>query len=293
MDLIKANITSIITVTIAVVLLALQRPISNHFVQSSQDGGHLKPSTNYSIINTWKLPSKLNEISGMVWLSDNVFACIQDEDGILFIYDISKNNILEEIKFADAGDYESVAINDNDAYVMRSDGLIYEIKNFESKSRQISEIHTPFKSSHNIESLTFDKESSRLLTIPKDKDFENDNLKCIYQIPLSSRKMNKDPIIEINLKDEKLKYFQQSKIRKTLNPSEIAIHPKSKDIYILEGKNPKLLILKSTGKIKQVIKLNDQTFAQPEGITFSSDGKLYIANEANSENANILEVQLH
>ena len=37
-----------------------------------------------------KLPVKLKEISGITFLSKNKIACVQDEKGTIFIYDIHK-----------------------------------------------------------------------------------------------------------------------------------------------------------------------------------------------------------
>jgi len=104
--------------------------------------------------------------------------------------------------------------------------------------------------------------------------------------------MDSIPVININLEDKAFKNFKHKKIEKTFNPSDIAIHPKTQDIYVIEGKKPKLLILNSKGKLLKILELDKRKFAQPEGITFSDDGRLFISNEADSESANILELTL-
>lgn len=251
-----------------------------------------KPSSVYNIKSAYILPKILNEISGIKWLNEHTFACVQDEDGIIFIYDVSQNTIVNQIRFGGSGDYEGIAINNKDAYVLRNDGLIYEIKNYVSESRKISKIKTPFTKANNIESLTFDKYNNRLLIIPKDKDLGKKHIKSIYQIPMLTKTMDTIPIVNIDLKSEILKDFKQKNIRNTLKPSDIAIHPSSQEIYIIEGTNPKLIILDKKGQLLKAHKLDDQTFAQPEGITFSAKGNLYISNEAKNNWANILEVKL-
>jgi len=62
---------------------------------------------------------------------------------------------------------------------------------------------------------------------------------------------------------------------------------------VIEGKKPKLMILDKNGAIKKVYKLDDKSFSQPEGITFSDDGRLYISNEVVDNSANIMEVKLN
>ena len=53
---------------------------------------------NYSIIKKWELPEILNEVSGISWLSENTIACVEDEDGIIFIYDLKKQKIIQQIQ---------------------------------------------------------------------------------------------------------------------------------------------------------------------------------------------------
>lgn len=291
MKISKSNIIVIIIVVFGVILLALQGPVTNALVKKS-NRIDAKFSNFYNIKNTYYLPEILNEISGIRWLSDYTFACVQDEDGIIYIYDVKQNKIIEKIKFATSGDYEGIAINKDDAYVMRSDGLVYEIKNYRSEERNVSEFQTLFKADNNIESLAFDSDNNRLLAAPKDEDLIGKDFKSIYQIPLSTMEMDSLPVLKINLKADELKAFRHKKIEKTFNPSDIAIHPKTKDIYILEGKKPKLLILNRKGKILKILPLDDRKFAQPEGITFSADGRLFISNEATDNSADILEVEL-
>lgn len=249
-------------------------------------------SSEYTIKNTYNLPKILNEVSGIVWLTYNTFACIQDEDGSIFIYNTEDSTITNEMKFAAKGDYEAIAINNEDAYVLRSDGLIYEIKYYLSDHPKIAKITTTFKAHNNMESLTYDKQKNQLLIAPKDYDLGKKHIKSIYKIPLLTKQMDSIPVVKIDLKADILKDFKEKKIHETLCPSDIAIHPKTKDIYVIEGKNPKLLILNKEGDILSVFKLDKHNFPQPEGITFSDDGRLFISNEANDDSANILEVEL-
>lgn len=287
----KSSIFIIASITFVVFILTFHRYIIDTFSEKNTPL-EVKSSSIYNIKHTYNLPKILNEVSGISWLKNDTFACVQDEDGIIFIYNVKQNRITNEIKFAGSGDYEAIAINDNDAYVLRSDGLIYEIKNYESKSRKISIIETPFTEANNIESLTFDKQNKRLLIAPKDKDLGKRHIKSIYQIPMTTKIMDSIPIVKINLKADLLKDFQHKKIDKTLRPSDIAIHPYTQEVYILEGKNPKLLVLNKKGQLLKVLPLDQQTFAQPEGITFNNEGSLFISNEATNDWANILEVQL-
>ncbi len=292
MNINKSHIPLIVTTLFGIILLALQKPVTDSLVKKS-DKLDARYSKIYNIKSTHFLPEILNEISGFTWLSENVFACIQDEDGFIYIYDVAKKDMVSTIKFGTSGDYEGLAINNKDAYVMRSDGTIYGVEDFRSDSLHVTKYKTLFSGDHNIESLTYDKDNDRLLIAPKDEGLYNNNEKSIYQIPLQTLVMDSLPTIKIDLNAAIFKPYKHKKIHKTFNPSDIAIHPITKEIYVLEGKDPKLLILNSEGKLLHLHPLDERKFGQPEGITFSPEGRLFISNEATkSGSASILEVEL-
>ncbi len=75
-----------------------------------------------SIQEKWELPSELKEISGIAYLDEQRFACVQDEQGIVYIYNTAKKAIEQKIPFAGAGDFEGLTLVDKTAWVVRSDG---------------------------------------------------------------------------------------------------------------------------------------------------------------------------
>lgn len=263
------------------------------FSRVSKANAHITEGIdNYTISETWELPVELNEISGIVWIDSNTLACVQDEDGMLYIYDLNDKEITEEIPFAGSGDYEGIALHNDDMYVMQSDGLLYKIKNWSATNKVVSTHQTAFKDSNNMESLTYSANDNSLLTTPKDRD-SKDDYKGIYKISISSLKTDlAAPAYKIDMNAEALKAYKDKKLYKTFNPSEIAVHPKTNDIYVLEGKNPKLLILDAKGALKTLYKLDEINFQQPEGMTFSEEGDLYISNEAADGTASIHLVEL-
>lgn len=245
-----------------------------------------------SIVNRWELPEALDEISGVAWLENNTVACIQDEDGIIFLYDLEQNEIIKQIPFGPSGDYEGIAVNGEDAYVMRSDGKVFEVARFRESEKPITtSFQTGFTAKNNMETIAMDPTSNSLVVAPKDRD-RGDNFKGLYKIALDSKQTASVPTVKINLKDTKFKQYLHKKVYRTFSPSDVAIHPETGDFYVLEGTNPKLVILKPDGAIAKVIRLDKGDFPQPEGITFSPEGALYISNEAGSGRATILEVNL-
>jgi uncharacterized protein YjiK len=76
-------------------------------------------------------------------------------------------------------------------------------------------------------------------------------------------------------------------------PSSITVHPESGDMYLTDGRNPKLLILQSSGKIRKLFVLDKKEFAQPEGIAINDKGEMYISNEGPKAPPNILQVNIN
>ncbi|RXG25913.1 hypothetical protein [Leeuwenhoekiella marinoflava] len=249
-------------------------------------------NASYNIVNSWELPTLLDEVSGIAWVNDSTIACIQDEDGVIYNFNINTGEISNDIIFAEGGDYEAIALNENDAYVMRSDGRIFEIKSFASDAITPRYFDTSFGSKNNMESLTYNPKTNSLITVAKDKGLAKDRYKGLYSIPLETKIQDEKPLFKIDMQAKEFEAFRSKKEEKTFNPSDMAIHPKTGEYYIVDGKKPKLLILSPTGKIKIIHELNKFHFAQPESITFSPNGTLYIANEAADGVATLLEVTL-
>ena len=245
-----------------------------------------KADHEYTIKNKWELPKVLEEVSGIDFYSENKLASIQDEDGTIFIYDLEKKEIEREINFAGSGDYEAITVKGNDAYVLRSDGILFEIRNFLG-SPQISKFDPKLDHSVNFEGLCLNIKADKLLMITKDEDVK-DGIKNVYSFDLNSKKFDQD--ISFKLETEKgiFKDFKGS-----FRPSEIELNPNTGEYYVLDGKNPRLLILNSSFQVLRLINFDKDEFEQPEGISFDEQGGLYISNEAGKRDANILHVQVN
>src|SRR5688572_9511919 len=90
--------------------------------KDKQEGG-----SDVTVISKWDLPAELQEVSGIAYLDNNRFACVQDEKGVIYIYNGNSKTIEKQIPFAGAGDYEGIAVNGNTAYVVTADGELYEV----------------------------------------------------------------------------------------------------------------------------------------------------------------------
>lgn len=286
----KKRISMVIGVSVILVVGLLTLAFSNSKLNSKLE------NETYTILQKWKMPRDLDEISGIDWAGDNKIACVQDEDGTIFIYNLTTNSVERKINFANSGDYEGIALVDHTAYILRADGELFEVMNYLSDNFEVNTYKTPFSEENNMESLTYDKKNNRLLLSPKDKDLESKNNMGIYAFDLSTKKLKHKPVVKIDQQDPIFESTTKDKKKKkssnSIHPADIAIHPVNGDLYMVDGKNPQLLIMNSDGKPTTLHLLREKTFNQPEGIVFSPDGNLYISNEGKNGTANILKVKL-
>ena len=247
--------------------------------------------TGVTVIKKWELPKELTEISGLSCMDEQRFACVQDEVGEIFIYDIASSKVEKEIRFGPAGDYEGLAVVGETVWVLRADGKLFEVANLNAAKPVVKEYATPLTIKQDTEGLCYDKKNNRLLIAIKGAEPDKSDYKGIYSFDLASRKMDRQPVFKINLLDKAFEAKGKKK-RGSINPSGISLNPLNGDLYITEGRDPKLLIMDATGTIKKLYSLNTNEFSQPEGIAFTPAGDLFIANEGTKQPGNILQVKI-
>lgn len=253
------------------------------------------------------LPEELNEISGITFLNDSVVAAIQDEEGILYYYNIKQNRIIKKQNFAGKDDYEDLVKVGGDIYVTNSSGKIFQIRNFESLTPKITSYNTPFTKTNNIEGLAYDFTNNRLLIAPKETGLDNDKTtKEIYGFDLKTMKFETQPVYKIHLDEIEsqfegnaleesskkfLKALGNRNMNKIFHASALTVNEKTGETYVLSSINNIILILSPEGSLKKIIQFSGAEYKQPEGIAFSPQGKLYISNEGNKSGiGNIIEL---
>lgn len=260
------------------------------------------PDTDY------ELQPILREISGISWYRENKIACIQDEKGIIFLFDEETGEISDSYSFGKHGDYEDIATDRDTAWVLESNGTIYKVTNFTADNREIFIYKTPLSTRNDTEGLAFDARKNNLIIACKNQPSIKEKLKltgykAIYRFRTSDNKLKEKPEYLIDskwFKDfEETKYFKKVSLdlakklqlaeNTVFNPSGLAIHPLEDDIYIISTTPGRLIVMNRNGKIKYIEALDKSIFRQPEGICFSPEGDLYISNEGNNGRGNILK----
>ncbi len=257
------------------------------------------------------LDDELDEISGIAVHDDHIYA-IQDEKAHIY-----KLNMHGEIKtkydFGKNDDYEDITIAGGHFFVLRSDGTIFEIDELKKKKKDKKEDvdskkhKTKLSSYNDTEGLCYDPLTHSLLIACKaygglEPGDEKADVRAVYRYDLVKKKLIKDAFMKIHLdsvqNEENESFFDRISVQIAsflhesgdirFQPSGIAVHPFTQDIYLLSANSYGILIIDREGRIKKFVKLSKDSFQQAEGICFDREGKLYISNEANSRVASIL-----
>jgi uncharacterized protein YjiK len=260
---------------------------------------------------SWKLPNTLVEISGLSFINNHRLACVQDEKGIIYIFNLKAGEVELEIDFGDDGDYEGIEIIENDAWILKSNGTLYKVTEYLKKAEpNVKKYTTALSGKNDTEGLAYDPVNKNLLIACKGEPFVDEKkgsgFKAIYSFNLETKQIDIQPFLLINL--DTIKYYQNfntmtrlgveiqafldpSKGDVTFKPSGIAIQPVTGNVFILGSVGNLLLVLSSKGEMLAMIELRSKIFPQPEGICFSPDGTLYISNEGDGREGTILKFE--
>ncbi|WP_299821416.1 SdiA-regulated domain-containing protein [uncultured Pontibacter sp.] len=237
----------------------------------------------------WELPQELREISGIAVLPDEKLACVQDEQGTIFIYDTSKRSVERQIDFAGPGDYEGIVIMDDEAIVLRSDATLLRIKGFRKEKPQVTSHSLGLAPTQDTEGMALDAARNRLLIAGKGYDKKYGSKKTIFEFDLQSNKVNPEPVILIELPQKNLESKKKAKsIYDGLQPASLEIHPLTNELYVLDAENSRIMVLSEQGKIVKLTNLNPAELPKAEGLAFGTNGEMYIASEGKKKGKGVI-----
>jgi uncharacterized protein YjiK len=226
--------------------------------------------------NSYSLPDPYKEISGLSPLEgNNCLAFVQDEAVQIHLFDLASATITELAKHGD-GDSEDLAVIGTTAYVLKSgkQPAIYQVCDFQSDHALFKQFDLALEKEQDPEGLCHDASRNRLLIACKGPSTRNDSTRGIYAFNLQTMEMDPTPAYIIDSRD----FLDDPE--ETFNPSGIAIHPRSNDLYVIGSKGEKMIVCYGMdGCFKEALRLDKDQFMQPEGITFLSTGELVISSE--------------
>lgn len=254
-----------------------------------------------------QLPDVLHEVSGITTIDANTVACVQDEEGILFVYNLQRGQLQNKYPFNVPGDYEGIARVNDTMYILQSDGTLYELPGYELRNFQMKAYITGIPANNN-EGLCYDSANHRLLIASKSKPGKNKQDKDrreIYSFDLHTKQLSTQPVYEFSvaaIKEFALKNNITLPYKKNnsgtdaelkYKPSAICIHPITKKLFQLSASDYLLFVFDTTGQLEHVTPLNKEMFNKAEGITFLPNGDMLITNEGQDKRPTLLLFKYH
>lgn len=237
----------------------------------------------YDFLSPYKsfdMPEPLKEISGIARAGGNTMFCVQDETGIIFKYNLERDELAGMLRFTDLGDFEDIALLGDTAYILRSDGTLFFFNHARYNGKYEKTV-VPLNCL-NIEGLCYDKTANSFLVSCKDQQIGSFGAyRHVYAFSPSSKHL---PEISFTIDlDEINAMFNKNfpaLVREKLqfNPSAIAVHPLTKQRYVLSASN-RLLAIYYNNTLIDVYPLPAELYFKPEGLDFAENGDLYISNE--------------
>lgn len=233
---------------------------------------------------TYKLGKRYREISGICPVpGSNSLAFVQDEKIRVYGFDLSSEKI-KKTKAFQSGDSEDVVVLGNSAYILvaGANPAVYKLTDYTDRNAPIGRYALELSVDYEPEGLCHDANGGRLLIACKGSPKPGDRKRQVFSFDLRTQTPNTDsPVFTIDT--DALGIGSD-----TFNPSGIAIHPGTNDIYLIGTKEAKMLVCCGwDGTVKSGTKLDKNRYEQPEGVAFSESGELFICSEGKKKKARI------
>ncbi|TSD67042.1 SdiA-regulated family protein [Inquilinus sp. KBS0705] len=231
----------------------------------------------------YNMPAELLEISGIAFnQGDNAtIYAEQDEDGNIYSFKPGDTQV-KQAKFGKHGDYEDVAVANNYAVILRSDGTLFSFPLAQVAAGQITSINEQksFLPKGEYEGLHADVFTGKLYALCKQCPGGNHAKECNGYILNLAADGTITQSGEFSIDVKKIIDIA-GKGKMKFHPSALAKNPLTKQWYILSSVNKLLVVADENFNVQQAYPLNSG-FLQPEGMAFDKQGNLYISNEGDT-----------
>ena len=225
---------------------------------------------------TYKLPNEFREISGICSLQGlKSLVFVQDEAIRVYRFDLFSEKVTKYAKLK-AGDAEDIVIVGNSAYILKAGKRprIYRVADYTSGSQQCDRYDLKLDEAYDPEGLCLDAKGNRLLIACKGSPRKGDTERKVFPFEIQSGTRGKSPVFTIDCHD----FLDRGEGK--FNPSGIAIHPVTNDVYMIGTKGTKTLVCCGwDGRVKGFVRLDEGRFNQPEGIAFTESSELIVCSE--------------
>lgn len=228
----------------------------------------------------WRLPKRLKEVSALAMSGDQRLFAVDDETAVIYQVDYEKGRLTKAFAFGEPilrGDFEGLALLENRFYLLTSDGVLYDAGEGEDGAHvSYNRVDTGLGSRCEFEGLGEDVARSDLLLVCKElrKGADIDVL-SVYRWHVGQRGAAEPERIHLPVA-QITTMLGTSK----LSPSGIVVHPMRDTLVLVAARERALVELDADGQLRSALVLpQKKRHPQAEGIEFTADGSLILADE--------------
>jgi uncharacterized protein YjiK len=236
----------------------------------------------------WRLPDKLNEISGLTLAGDARLLAVTDESAIVYELDYADGRLVKAFALGDPtvrGDFEGIAWSDGRVWLVTSEGVLYEsAEGADGERLAYDEYRTGLGQSCEMEGLTYRQSDGMLLLLCKTiKRKSGLTSLAVFAWSTSSRKTVREHDIALPDRD-----IAAALHATRFNPSGITIEERSGNLLIVAARQRAVIELDAGGSLLSVRVLPlAARHRQPEGIAILPSGAILIADEGGGHRARL------
>ncbi|MEX2495933.1 MAG: SdiA-regulated domain-containing protein [Woeseia sp.] len=235
----------------------------------------------------WKLPDKLNEISGLAVTEDARLLAVTDEVAIVYELDYSGGRLVKAFALGDPvirGDFEGIAYFDGRVWLVTSDAVIYAFEEGQDGERVAFDRHdTGLGRFCEFEGLVYRRQDEALLLPCKGvKRGSGLGGLAIFAWSTASNEVLEEK--RMALPDRDIAAAIRSG---RFSPSGIAIAEQSGNLLIVAARERSIIELDAAGNFLSAKVLPPASHRQAEGIGILPTGELLIADEGGAHKARL------
>jgi len=228
---------------------------------------------------TVQVPPALKEISGLAATADGRYLGHNDEIALVYELDPEHGGVIKSFRLGEApeaADFEGIAVVGGRVFLMTSDGVLYSgPEGADRQSVPYEKQATGLGARCELEGLAFEP-AGRILLIPckRPHDRSREDSVVVFRWSVDRRALASPASIAIPRRE-----LTRHLSGKDFRPSAIERHPVSGTYFLLSANERALAEITPTGEIVAVRELPKEQHRQPEGIAFTPDLALVIADE--------------
>jgi uncharacterized protein YjiK len=253
-------------------------------VVPGQDSGVLRLYDLDRPAATFEMPGRLDEISGLAITSDGRLFGHDDERATVHEIDRVTGEIGKRVFVGGdpsiEGDFEGLAIVGERFFLVTSGGILYEFREVgDRETSQPRVTDTGLERACEVEGLDYDPTDDVLLFACKTSTPERGTI-VIQRLPMDPGRQRPSPI-EIPRAQLPARGLEAD-----FGASSVAVSPAG-TIFLASAAPEALIEVDRSGRMLGAVELSHDRHPQSEGLAFSPDSTLYIADERNGQSARV------